>query len=385
MPSYVTTIDLDAPLEPIALAPQHDGLFALLRQGGRPAGLLRLSGSGLISVGQLTQALEKQQRGPDRQQRNLMGAASAKISIIVCTHERPADLERCLAALAPAAAQGHEIIVVDNAPRSARTAEVAARFPYRYMVEPRQGLDHARNCGLRAAAHPIVAYTDDDAAPDPQWASAIAAPFADPQVGCTTGLVLPLELESAAQEQFEVYCSGRRSFTRQTFAAPATPPSTAGVAGMGANMALRRELALGIGGFDPRLDGGQPTRSGGDTDMYARVLDAGASIVYTPDALVWHRHRRELAELHSCIFGYGVGLYSFLTKRLIEQGDSYALLTAARWWAGPLVKAAWHRLRGRETAPLKLLLLEAAGAFYGPLSYRQADRLLTSVTQGTQA
>ena len=44
---------------------------------------------------------------------------------------------------------------------------------------------------------------------------------------------------------------------------------------MGANMAYRRDLVLALGGFDVRLDAGTSTRSGGDTDMFARVLDAG--------------------------------------------------------------------------------------------------------------
>ena len=131
-------------------------------------------------------------------------------------------------------------------------------------------------------------------------------------------------------------------------------------------MAFRRELLLQLGGFDPRLDGGTATCSGGDTDMFARVLETGAQIVYTPEALVWHRHRRTDTELRSCIFGYGVGLYSFLTKRLLEARDLQALVIAARWLVGPLVKAVWRRLRGRPTVSLDLLLLEFCGAFLGP-------------------
>ncbi len=296
------------------------------------------------------------------------------ISIIVCTHERPDDLARCLDALAPLAEMGHEVIVVDNAPTTTRTAEVAAHYPFRYVCEPQKGLNHARNRGLNVATHPIVAYTDDDAVADINWAAAIAHPFADPTVGCVTGLVLPLELETPAQQQFEVYCQHRRVFERKVFSTPQTPPSTAGVAGMGANMALRRMLALQLGGFDPRLDGGMPTLSGGDTDIFARILETGASIVYTPDAVVQHRHRREWPELRYCIFGYGVGLYSFLTKRVVEARDFRALITAARWWAGPLGKAAWRRLRGQPTFSLDLLLWEAVGACLGPWRFWQGSK-----------
>lgn len=373
MSTYITTIELTEPLRPIAVPAPADGLLALLRCGGRPAGMLRLRGR-YFSPAELARAAEL--AAPANQMAPPPAHDGAPISIVVCTHERPDDLERCLAALAPAAAQGHEVIVVDNAPRSGATAAVAARFPYRYLVEPRQGLDHARNCGLAAASRPIVAYTDDDAVPEPGWAAAIAAPLADPAVGCATGLVMPLELETEAQEQFEAYCLNRRIFERRVYAAPATPPATAGVAGMGANMAVRRELALRLGGFDPRLDGGTPTCSGGDTDMFARVLDAGATIIYSPDALVWHRHRRDMRSLRDCIFGYGVGLSSFLAKRVAEQGDLGALLVGARWWAGPPLKAAWRRLRGLPAPPADLVLREAAGVLFGPARLRQAGARL---------
>lgn len=296
------------------------------------------------------------------------------ISIVVCTHERPDDLVHCLNALKPLAVMGHEVIVVDNAPTTTRTAKLAADYPVRYLSEPQIGLDNARNCGLQAASYPIVAYTDDDAVPDLKWAMAITQPFADPTVGCVTGLVLPLELETPAQQQFEIYCQHRRTFERKVFAAPQTSPSTAGVVGMGANMAVRRELALRLGGFDPRLDAGTATCSGGDTDMFARILRAGASIVYTPDALVLHRHRREMEALRHCIFGYGVGLYSFLTKRVVEARDFQALITAIRWFGGPLVKAAWRRLRGQTTVSLDLLLLEAGGACLGSWRFWQETK-----------
>lgn len=363
----IADLDIDA-LAALEIAPDATRLLALVRRDGRPIGIVRLTASGQIPVAQLRLAIDAQvghaslPRAP---------APAPPISIVVCTHERQADLVRCLAGLRPFAERGHEVIVVDNAPLSNRTAEVTALFPYRYLVEPCRGLDNARNCGLRAASHAIVALTDDDAVPDPGWVDAIAAPFADQAVGCVTGLVLPLELETPAQEQFEVYCTQRRVFQQRVFRRTEMAPAAAGIAGMGANMALRRDLALRIGGFDPRLDSGTATCSGGDTDMFARLLDAGTQIVYTPEAVVWHRHRREKQALQRCIFGYGVGLYAFLTKRLVEQRDLRAIEIGARWWVGPLIKAAGNWVRGHECVSAGLLVREAFGALVGPFSYWQ--------------
>lgn len=371
-PIAVAELELSAPLPTLSLPVEMEGVLALVRRNGQPVGLVRVDGMTNVTSQHWQNAIAEQIEL--RADRPSVPPASAPISIVVCTHERPDDLARCLHALLPLHAAGHEVIVVDNAPRTGRTGEVAARFPFRYLVEQRQGLDHARNCGLRAAQHPIVAYTDDDAVADGRWADAIAAPFADPSVGCVTGLVLPLELETPAQQTFEVYCAHRRVFGQQIFAPAHVPPATAGIAGLGANMALRRELALRIGGFDPRLDGGTRTQSGGDTDMFARVLDAGQRIVYTPDALVWHRHRREAHELDQCLWGYGVGLSSFLAKRVTEQRDPYAAVVWARWLLGPFVRAAIRRKRDQAAVPLRLLLLEAAGMMIGPLRFWQETR-----------
>ena len=37
--------------------------------------------------------------------------------------------------------------------------------------------------------------------------------------------------------------------------------------------------------------------SGEETHAFYRLLSLGHRIVYTPDALAWHRHRRDMPEL----------------------------------------------------------------------------------------
>jgi len=369
--TLIADVELSAPTA-ITLPNGTSRVLALVRWRGVPIGLVALDGNGEIPAPRLRDALSARVHPPDPPCEPAPPAAP--LSVVVCTRERAEDLARCLDGLRPIAAAGHEVIVVDNAPLTDATATVAAHHPVRYVREPRVGLDNARNRGLREAQHPIIAYIDDDAVADARWVDALAQPFADPAVGCVTGLVLPLELETRAQHVFEAYAQHRRTFTRCVYTAADTRPATAGVVGVGANMALRRDLALRLGGFDPRLDAGTRTCSGGDTDMFARVLDWGASIVYTPHALVWHRHRTTDAELRRCIFGYGVGVYAFLTKRLIEGGDLRALVVAARWLVGPFLRAARRRFAGEAAAPVRLLLLEAAGAAAGPARFLAEHR-----------
>jgi GT2 family glycosyltransferase len=369
MATEIIELDLRSAPDVVRVRDDVQAVLVVVRDAGRPVDLVRLQRphDGLLSTRDLVLSTRKKIVAAHRD----AGAARplVPVSVIVCTRERPDDLTRCLESLAGVSNSGHEVIVVDNAPTTDRTAAVAARFDVRYALEPGQGLDRARNAGVHTATRDIVAFVDDDVVVTPQWVETIAASFGDAKVGCVTGLVLPLELETAAQEEFEIYCQHRRDFRRHVYSRNEVRSSAAGVVGIGANMAYRRRLLLEIGGFDVRLDAGTATQSGGETDMFARVLDAGWLIAYEPDAQVWHRHRRTDRELRACVFGDGVGVFGMLTKRLIEQRDAGAIVTAARWLLGPVMKAATAKIGRRPSPRWNTVLSETAGAACGPFCY----------------
>jgi GT2 family glycosyltransferase len=377
----IRVVDLEAsvPLPVLELGAGVSGLLALVRWHGQPAGLLRLQVQDRVPAQALQAAIEAQVPRPPPLP---VGAGGGPVSIVVCTRDRPQELDRCLRALRVHAAAGHEVIVVDNAPSDGSTAKVVASHGCRYLCEPEPGLNRARNRGFAAAHHDLVAFTDDDCAPDPGWVEALVAPYADAEVAATTGLVMPLELETAAQESFEAYSANRRIFEPRLYRRSTTPPSAAGVAGLGANMSFRRATLVGLGGFDPRFDGGTPTLSGGDTEMFARLLGAGGTIAYRPDALVWHRHRRDLPSLRRVVFGYGAGVFAVFAKRLAEDRDIGVLLTAPRWLLGPPLKAAWNALRGRPATPAGLVAAELWGALHGPWRYLVARRAAPATRSG---
>jgi len=372
MPTRVIDIELNAPLPTPVVLHDETALLALVRQHGRPIGQARVTATGgAITLAELRAAIESQVCQLEAIEPESI-TSPAPISIVVCTRDRPNLLRTCLEALRLQAAEGHQIIIVDNAPSSDATFRLIEQYPYRYVCEPTPGLNYARNLGTAFAMHDIVAFTDDDCVPDQGWLRGLAVPFQDEQVGAVTGLVMPLELDTLAQEHFETYCANRRVFQPRSYRAPQTPPAAAGMAGMGANMAFRRALLRRLGGFDVRFDCGTPTRSGGDTEMFARVLDAKMTIVYRPDALVWHRHCRDMVRLRRIIFGYGVGLYAVLSKRLLEDHDRDAYVIAIRWLVGPPLKAACDWLRGGPATAPDLVWCEFWGALQGPWRYLAA-------------
>ena len=303
--------------------------------------------------------------------------APPPVTVAVCTRDRPADLRRCLDAFLQLPDDGQEYLIVDNAPSTAATRELVAGYDgrFRYVHEPRPGLNVARNRALREAAHDIVAFNDDDAVPDPGWLRALLAGFTDPDIVCVTGLTMPLELETPAQEWFERYSPFNRGFRPQLFHGNPVTALRAGHAGAGANMALRRATLDRIGGFDELLDAGTPTLSGGDTEMFARILAAGFHIQYTPAALTWHRHRRTWPELRRVAYGYGVGTYAMWTRRLLvdhELGVLRAAWQHFRWYQLPLLARALRRRPGHM--PLDILLQELRGCLVGSRAYFRSRR-----------
>jgi glycosyltransferase involved in cell wall biosynthesis len=308
--------------------------------------------------------------------------APPSCSIAICTRERPEDLTACLASVTNLPDQGQEILVIDNAPRTEATRKVVEEFPgVRYIREDRPGLDVARNRALREARHDVVAFTDDDARADREWLRALSRNFADPLVLCVTGLTLAAELETPAQESFERQSPFGRGFTRRVFDATNHNPLQAGPMGAGVNMAVRREEVLRrLNGFDDALDAGTPTQSGGDHDLFTRVLSAGFRIVYDPAAVVWHRHRREWRDLRKTLQGYGTGVYAAWTKGLLVDGEFTVPRLAWGWFLHDqlpgLVRSV---LRKPNRRSLRLALSEIWGCAMGPWAYLVSARRARAV------
>jgi len=120
-----------------------------------------------------------------------MADATPSLSVVVCTHNRPGDLERCLEALAHLE-ERPQVIVVDSAsepPCEWLVSRYERALPdLQYVYEPTPGLSRARNVGVARASGAVVAFLDDDAAPRRDWSREIVAPFArDEMVGCVGG------------------------------------------------------------------------------------------------------------------------------------------------------------------------------------------------------
>lgn len=308
---------------------------------------------------------------------------SLTATIAICTRDRPEDLQNCLEGVTKLLDSGQEVMVIDNNPSNHATLDVVRSFTkVRYIQEDRRGLDIARNRALREARTDIVAFIDDDAYPDQNWLNQLLVGFLDPQVMCVTGLTMPMELETEAQELFEIYGGFGRGFQRKEYSRLNFNPLFAGQVGAGANMALRRSVIAEVGLFDEALDAGTPTFSGGDSDMACRILMNGYKIVYEPAALNWHRHRRSLVELRRVIYGYGVGVYAMLAKQFLIYKRFGVFRVMLAWFLQGQLPGLFFTLinPSEDRLPAIYHLDELRGCLAGPSAYLASKRFLRQQT-----
>ncbi|HUQ51779.1 MAG TPA: glycosyltransferase [Gammaproteobacteria bacterium] len=191
-----------------------------------------------------------------------------KVSVVVPTHGRPELLSRCLAALAAQTLprRDYEIVIVGDGPdERTRAAVESSPCGARYVELPHQrGPAAARNAGWRAATGEIVAFTDDDTVPAPDW---LMAGLAAMSAGCDAvagRVVMPLAAEPTDYERDSARLADAEFVT--------------------ANCFVRAAQLRAIGGFDERFT--LAWRE--DSDLQFELLASGAVVRRAPLAVVVH-------------------------------------------------------------------------------------------------
>jgi GT2 family glycosyltransferase len=374
---------------------RHNEAFVLLRFHGRPIGTLRVpSEGGRITSEGIRRAVEQDYElvwavSEESCLRRIAGPrvwppprSECSFTIVVCTRDRPDPLRACLESLAKLSIAGGTVLVVDNGSGGDETQRMVSEFGFDYAREPTPGLNAARRLAARLAEGEISVFVDDDAVVDEGWLDAMLEPFADPLVGAVTGMGLPLELETEAQELFERYSGFGHGFRRRVFEINTHPASGAGQAGSGVSMAIRTSLIRELGLFEPELDVGTEARSAGDHYALVRTLGSGHRIVYQPDALVWHAHRRDYDAMKRTVAGYSTGVYAMLTRIVVQHHDLQAVRVGWSWFRSHHLHELWRSItRRRKAAPIELVVAEIRGALGAPGVYvrtRRAERARAS-------
>lgn len=195
----------------------------------------------------------------------------------------------------------------------------------------------ARNQGIRAATADILAFTDADCRPEPQWLVELVKPLADQAVGLVAG-----EIQAwPGHTLWEQYADRQETLSQKHTLTHAFCPY-----GQTANLAVRRQAFAAVGLFRPYLT------TGGDADMCWRILQQTQwQIQLAATAIVRHRHRATLAELIQQWQRYGRSNRYLHTLHGVElmrdpTGSDYRY-RLLRWVGKELPIAAFNRLRGQ--------------------------------------
>lgn len=121
-----------------------------------------------------------------------------KVSVCICTYQRPAWLKHALESLRPSLSSGElaEIIVVDNDPAGSaadlvRASSFDGGIQLRYVHEPARNISTARNTALREASAEWIAFIDDDEFASPGWLGNLIATAERHDAAVALGPVVP--------------------------------------------------------------------------------------------------------------------------------------------------------------------------------------------------
>ncbi|HEV3310526.1 MAG TPA: glycosyltransferase [Chloroflexota bacterium] len=243
---------------------------------------------------------------------------SARITLLICTSGRANLLDRCLVAVASESARPDQVVVVNGT--DGETPAVVGRhapsFAEVVLVEhPNRNLATLRNLGVPHCTGDVVAMTDDDALPGPEWVSAIrAAHAAHPEAGGIGGPV------RGTKDSFLSRVADRVVFPDPR---PGKPIMTLPTV----NMSYKCVAMETAGTFDETLFRGE------DVDFNWRVAQAGFTIAFEPEMKVTHEHRASLVGLFRQQYMYGRAYVLVRSK----WPDMYAVyphsLRSPRSWA----------------------------------------------------
>lgn len=266
-------------------------------------------------------------RGADRTAAARAQEPGLPVSVVIATHERPALLLRCVEALlaqdlAPAE---YEVIVVDDG--SSRAADAATREGLaalargdgapriEYVHRPRNaGPAATRNAGWRRARGEVIAFTDDDTVPRPDWLRQGLAALARGYDAVGGRIEVPLP---AVPTDYELDAAGLEQAVFAT-----------------ANCFVRTAALAATGGFDERFRSAWRE----DTDLHFTLQAHGAQLGAAPAARVVHPVRPA---------GWGVSLAQ--QRKVMFDALLYKKFPA------------WYRLHVRHTPPWAYYVMVAAG------------------------
>jgi len=218
------------------------------------------------------------------------------VSLIIPVKNDADRLRRCLNRIRKQTLQPNQIIVVDGH-SSDNTAQVARDLGAIVLFEEFGTRAAACQVGVDASTNPIVAFTDADCLPDSMWLERLRDSLTDGLAGVGGRVVNEGETywEKGVNLALDTLVGSANSIQGRNYLERRYVQSISGC-----NSMYRRSDLEAVGGFNIHL----PTAE--DTEINRRLLRRGR-LVYVPDAVVHHLHKRGLRAFPKRMMQYGVG------------------------------------------------------------------------------
>jgi len=281
---------------------------------------------------------------------------AVRTTVIVPAYQAWATLPATLAALRPQVERPDRELVLVESTGTATADELQQRWPWAHVLSlgSRTLPGTARNLALEHAHGELIAFTDADAIPEPDWLDELERALG-PDVDAVAGAVVNGTPGSAVGTsgyllEFGAWLPGRRG----------APPH-----GATCNLLVRRDALERLGGFRSDLWPGE------DTVVTFRLGEQGR-LAFAPQARVSHLNRTRFLDLLRHQYRLGAS-FSAVCREI-----DFPLRSATRLpfslVAGPLrVPSLWVRLARWRALPrghprLLPLALAAGGAWSAGLT-----------------
>ncbi|MCE5333526.1 MAG: glycosyltransferase [Desulfobacteraceae bacterium] len=248
------------------------------------------------------------------------------ISVAVCTYNGSRTIRDTLEGLKKVDYPNFEVIVVNDGSTD-HTESIAKEYGFRVISIPNGGLSNARNVGMRAAKGEIVAYIDDDAIPDPQWLTYLAATFLTTDHVGVGGPNIPPADDGPIAECVANSPGGPVHVLLTDEMAEHIP---------GCNMAFRKAALEAIDGCDATF-----RIAGDDVDLCWRLQQQGWTLGFNPAAMVWHHRRNSVKTYWKQQLNYGKA-EGYLERKWPEKYNAAGHVP----WAGRLYFKGFEQLLG---------------------------------------
>lgn len=275
-----------------------------------------------------------------------------RVSVVVAARNAGSTLEAFFDAMRRQTLRSElwELIIVDDGSADA-TPTIASNFSHAQLIRADRhvGLPAARNLGIVKARAPIVALTDADCVPDPEWLENGVTEFARTEHDLIAGAVtIPI----GKAPTIAAVLDASRFLNQEQYVSDGF--------GAGANLWIKREVFSRVGLFNERL----AAYGGDDEEFGQRATSHGASLGYASNIHIRHPPRSRARQVARKAYRLGFGSAA---QRRHAEGPLAAAPPAYRrrgGWIPMRTIRGLDRVRKHGFRPTKMQLFQLYVAQY---------------------